>query len=59
MEKKKEIELNDTENYEGYYPTREHLLLFNPEKLKKYDKYVKEKKVKKLDPTILNLYLAL
>lgn len=59
MEKKKEIELNDTENYEGYYPTREHLLLFNPEKLKKYDKYVKEKKVKKIDPTVLNLYLAL
>lgn len=59
MKEKKEIELNDTENFEGYYPTREHLLLFNPEKLKKYEKFVKENKSKKIDPTVLNLYLSL
>ncbi|GEM_PF-3716080 len=59
MEKKKEILLTDTENYEGYYPTREHLLIFNPEKFKKFEKYIKEKKSKKIDPVILDLFLSI
>lgn len=59
MEKKKEIEITDTENYEGYYSAREHVLLLDPKKIKNYDAYMKAKKGKKIDPILLNLYMSL
>jgi hypothetical protein len=60
MRKTEVLELNDTENYEGFQPGREHVSLLSAAPKKDNVLFFRRKdKEKKVDTALMGLYLSL